>query len=245
MPLKVISLFKQSITDFLLFVGYPKTFHYKKLSVTQKISVSFFLLLVKFAFSLLIAGLIGIFYEPKNLTDQSMSDRFSPVVYLAVGGLILPFFEEALFRLSLIFKPIYLSLSLACGIYYVSTKILFNSKLSLIDETFLIRIILALAVGMISFLIFRKYLIARFLTKFWKNNFRLIYYTSTIIFAWLHVFNFEPSLKNLLLTPILTLPQLSSGLISGYLRVRFGFLYPLILHVGTNSILIGLSIWIA
>lgn len=80
-----------------------------------------------------------------------------------------------------------------------------------------------------------------FLNDFWKNNFKWIYYASSVIFAWLHVLNFETNLINTLLMPILTLPQLLSGLIAGYLRVKFGFVYPLVLHICTNSLLIGLS----
>lgn len=164
------------------------------------------------------------------------------MLYLAVGGLILPFFEEILFRLSLVFKPIYLSLSLACGSYYLLTKLVFDSKLSLVDESFYIRVGVGLAVGLVSFLIFKNSVVKKILNDFWRNKFKLIYYASAVIFAWLHIFNFELSLLNLLLMPVLTLPQLFSGLITGYLRIRFGFLYPLMLHVGTNSLLIGLSI---
>lgn len=237
-----LQFFSKTIIDFLYFVVHPKPSLKSNEPVRFKVVTSVFLFLIKFTFSILIASLVGLFYEPQNLTDQSMSERFSPLLYLAVGGLILPFFEEMLFRLSLIFKPIYLSLSLACGSYYLLTKLVFESKLSLVDDTFLMRVGVGLAVGLISFLIFRNSLIKQFLSEFWKNKFTLIYYASAVIFAWLHVFNFELSLLNLLLMPILTLPQLFSGLISGYLRIRFGFLYPLMLHVGTNSLLIGLSI---
>lgn len=210
--------------------------------VKDKIISSVFLLMIKFAFSISVASLIGLFYEPQNLTDQAMSVRFQPFVYLAVGGMILPFFEEILFRLSIVFKPIFLSLSLAAGTYYILTKVVFGSKLSLVDDTFLIRVGIALAIGLVSFVILQKDSLSTQLEEFWKAHFRWIYYSSAIIFAWLHVFNFEPTLTNLLLTPILTLPQLFSGLISGYLRVRFGFIYPLLLHICTNSLLIGLSI---
>jgi membrane protease YdiL (CAAX protease family) len=237
-----LHFFHITLIDFLYFAVHPKSSVRSIEPAGSKVITSVFLFLIKFTFSVLIASLIGIFYEPQNLTDQSMSERFSPLVYIAVGGMILPFFEEILFRLSLVFKSIYISLSLACGTYYLLTKVVFGSKLSLVDDTFLIRVGVGLAVGLISFLIFRNSLIKQFLSEFWKNNFKWIYYVSAVIFAWLHVFNFELSLLNLLLMPILTLPQLFSGLISGYLRIRFGFIYPLLLHVGTNTLLIGLSL---
>jgi hypothetical protein len=40
-------------------------------------------------------------------------------------------------------------------------------------------------------------------------------------FAWLHIFNFEMNLTNILWLPILTLPQLFSATIAGYTRVAF------------------------
>ncbi|WP_158624934.1 CPBP family glutamic-type intramembrane protease [Gynurincola endophyticus] len=193
-------------------------------------------------FAILIASVIGIFYEPQNLTDKSMSDRFIPILYLLIGGMLLPLFEETLFRLSLVFKPIYLALSAACFGYYLSTKIIFNSRLTLIDDTFLYRIGISILLGSLMLIILSNQQLKNRLRSVWTNKFHVIYYTSAIVFAWLHLLNFELNYTNILLTPILTLPQLFSGLVTGYLRVKFGFLYPLLFHVFTNSILIGLSI---
>ncbi len=239
-----IKFYTQTFFAFLQFLVFPKSALSKAEDTGNKIAASIFLLGVKFAFSLTVASLIGMFYEPKNLTDQAMAERFSPWAYLAVGGLILPFFEEVLFRLSLVFKPIYLSLSLGCGTYYILTKAVFGSKLSLVDDTFFIRVGAGLAVGLLLYFLLSLASVKIFLKRFWERRFSVVYYLSATVFAWLHVFNFEVSFINILLTPILTLPQLFSGLISGYLRVRFGFMYPLLLHVFTNSLLIGLSILI-
>lgn len=157
-----LCFFYNSFADFLYFVVHPRSTVRGSESLQFRITASIFLFLIKFAFTLLIASVIGLFYEPQNLTDQSMSDRFSPLVYFMVGGMILPFFEEILFRLSLVFKPLYLSLSFAFGCYYVLTKLVFGSKLSLVDETFYIRVSVGLAVGLICFLIFRKNVVKEF-----------------------------------------------------------------------------------
>jgi len=75
----------------------------------------------------------------------------------------------------------------------------------------------------------------------WKKHFRMIYYFSCVSFAWLHIFNFELNLINLLWLPILTLPQLFSATIAGYTRVAFGFQYPLLVHMITNMFFLSLT----
>lgn len=200
------------------------------------------LFILKISFSVVIASIVGAFYEPKNLTDASMSSRFTPLIYLLVGGILLPLFEEILFRLSLIFNPIYLGLSTAAATYYMLTKLIFKARLSEYDDTFITRLSIALIIGILIYLITSKNSVKVFLSQFWIQNFKNIYYISCILFAWLHIFNFELNLTNLVLLPILTLPQLFSASIAGYIRVNFGFQYPLLFHVFTNFILIALSI---
>lgn len=238
-----IKFYKSAFNDFFQFLFHP-SLNLSKIekSVTQKILISVILFILKISFSVAIASIIGAFYEPKNLTDASMSSRFTPLIYLLVGGLLLPLFEEVLFRLSLIFNPIYLSFSSAAATYYLITKLVFHVKLSEYDDTFFVRLGIALLMGGLIYFLVRKNTIKSYLTKFWIRNFKMIYYTSCVLFAWLHIFNFELNLTNLLLLPVLTLPQLFSASVAGYTRVRFGFQYPLLLHVFTNSSLIGLSI---
>lgn len=230
------------IQCFFIFVKHPKQNLESSISNKEKISVAITLFIVKFAFSILVASLIGYFYEPQNLTDTTMSSKFTPLLYLAVGGIILPLFEETMFHLSLVFKPLFLAITVASFGYYSSTKFIFASRLSQVDNTFSYRIAIGLLLGLIIYLILRNKTIVNKLKTFWFTRFNIIYYLSAITFAWLHLFNFELNYVNILLTPILTLPQFFSGLISGYLRVKIGFIYPLVLHILTNSILIGLSI---
>ncbi|SFT09344.1 CAAX protease self-immunity [Sphingobacterium wenxiniae] len=244
MPFFKIKRYYQFISNFMAFVKSPKTSFAPKLTIQDKLAESLTLFLVKFIFSIAVASLIGTFYEPQNLTDKSMSERFTPIVFLLTGGIILPLFEEVMFRLSLIFKPIYVALSSACFGYYFCTKLIFNSRLSLVDDTFGFRIGTAILLGSLVFIVLNNQNVKKRLQSLWVKKFDLIYYSSAILFGWLHILNFELSYLNLLLTPILTLPQLFSGLITGYLRLKFGFLYPLSFHILTNSILIGLSIFI-
>jgi hypothetical protein len=170
-----------------------------------------------------------------------MSERFSPLLLLLVGAIILPTFEEIAFRLSLKFKPIYLALSAGTFTYYFITKAVFKTKLSIVDETFGYRVLMGVLLMMITYAIVRRERVKTALNDFWKHNFRLIYYLSCVGFAWIHIFNFELNTTNLLLLPVLTLPQLFSATIAGYTRIAFGFRYPLLLHMATNLLVFSLS----
>ncbi|WP_431109343.1 hypothetical protein [Winogradskyella poriferorum] len=233
--------YKSLLLDLLSFIKSPKDKPSIEKSTTLKIYDTIGLFFIKVVFSITVATLLQFVYEPENLTSTNMSERFSPVVLLTVGGIILPIFEEVTFRLSLKFNPIYFALTSGTFTYYILTKAVFKSRLSLIDETFWTRVITAFVVVFIVYLVSRTKKVKIILQNYWKTHLRGIYYFSCVSFAWLHIFNFELNLKNLLLLPILTLPQLFSATIAGYTRVTFGFQYPLLLHVTTNILFISLT----
>lgn len=171
-----------------------------------------------------------------------MADRFSSLILLVIGGIILPFVEEIAFRMSLVFKPFYFALSSSALIYYLLTKAVFQTKISTFDESFFLRLGGSLGIGLILWLAVNRSAIRQYLEKFWLANFRYIYYLSCIVFAWMHIYKYELIWLNVVLLPILTLPQLMSAIIYGYIRVVFGFQYPLLVHMTMNTVAIGLSI---
>ena len=181
-------------------------------------------------------------YDPVNVQSANMAERFSPLVFLLVGGLILPLVEEIAFRLSLIYKPIYLSLTFTALTYYFLTKAIYHTKISAVDETFVTRVSIAVVIGIILFAIQHLKSVEEVLASFWQRHFRSIFYISSLVFAWMHISKYELVVLNIVLLPILTLPQLMSAIIYGYTRVKFGFQYPLVLHMVMNLIVIGLSL---
>ncbi|AZA66449.1 hypothetical protein EG345_18430 [Chryseobacterium carnipullorum] len=52
----------------------------------------------------------------------------------------------------------------------------------------------------------------------------------------MHISNYEFTLDTLLLAPIITLPKLISSFVGGFVRVKYGFLYCLLLHSFHNMI---------
>jgi len=232
------SLFK----DIFNFIKKPNNNIDSKKTTKQKIYDTIGLYFLKMIFLIPVVFFFAFVYDPENTQNISMSERFSPFVFLLIGGIILPLIEEVGFRLSLNFKPIYLVLSSSVLTYYFVTKAIFHTKNTAIDESFVIRVISAVIIGLILFLICKVNIVKEKLTQFWSAHFRSIFYISCITFAWIHISKYELNWANIILLPILTLPQLISAIINGYTRVKFGFQYPLIFHMSTNLISIGLSL---
>ncbi len=240
-PLIKPKYYKCLLTDLVDFIKSPQNKPSFQKSVTHKIYDTIGLFLIKVVFSITVASMLQFVYEPENLTSTSMAERFAPLTFLLVGGFILPLFEEITFRLSLRFNPIHLSLTAGAFAYYVLTKAVFKSRLSLVDDTFWHRIIAAIIIVSITYVVCTRKNVRSILQQCWDRHFRLIYYLSCVSFAWLHIFNFELTLLNFLWLPLLTLPQLFSATIAGYTRVAFGFQYPLVVHMSTNILFICLT----
>jgi hypothetical protein len=239
-PLLKLVFYLHLIDDLWSFIKKPAAKTTEKLA-RIKVYETIGLFLLKVIFSLVIASVISLFYEPENITDSNMKERFSPIIYLIVGGLVLPSFEEISFRLSLKAKPVYFALTSFALSYYFITKLILKSNISLVDDSFFIRILLAAGFGISIFSVLQYKRLIKKLQVFWHSNFRWIYYLSCALFAWLHILNFKITVLNLLLLPVLTLPQLFSGAIAGYTRIAFGFRYPLFMHMATNILFISLS----
>ncbi len=79
--------------------------------------------------------------------------------------------------------------------------------------------------------------------NYWDRFYRSIFYTSSILFAYAHIFNYgKLSITILAFSPLLVLPQFVMGNVAGYLRVRFGFLWACALHMLHNFLFIGMVI---
>lgn len=58
--------------------------------------------------------------------------------------------------------------------------------------------------------------------RFWKRFFWVFFYLMTSAFAFVHIYNYVDAQHLLLWSPLLTMVQFITGLIIGYIRVRFG-----------------------
>lgn len=75
---------------------------------------------------------------------------------------------------------------------------------------------------------------------FFKEHryFRFFFYASALLFGAVHFFNFEFSPQTLYMAPLLVAPQIIMGFFLGYIRVKLGLRWSIILHATHNGILL-------
>ncbi|TCP26808.1 hypothetical protein EV195_102150 [Tenacibaculum skagerrakense] len=80
------------------------------------------------------------------------------------------------------------------------------------------------------------------LTLFYnKNYFKPAFYVFAILFGLVHITNFTITTNVLLLAPILVLPQTILGGYLGFIRVKFGLAWSILLHATYNAFFILIS----
>jgi len=74
---------------------------------------------------------------------------------------------------------------------------------------------------------------------FFKTSpyFPFAFYCSFVLFGLIHLGNFEITPAVLLLSPLLVAPQTIMGVFLGYIRVRLGLSWAILLHASHNGIL--------
>ncbi|SEB82846.1 hypothetical protein SAMN04489761_1893 [Tenacibaculum sp. MAR_2009_124] len=65
--------------------------------------------------------------------------------------------------------------------------------------------------------------------------FSFIFYSFSFLFGLVHITNYEVSTNVILLTPILIAPQFILGTYLGFIRVRFGLIWSILLHACYNA----------
>ncbi|UMB52626.1 CPBP family intramembrane metalloprotease [Lutibacter sp. A64] len=129
---------------------------------------------------------------------------------------------------------------------------LFSNK-----AAFYIIIIAALIVPLIEEFIFRLFLnykrnfVFQFFDAFtnnkaklfWDKHFKKIFYLAAILFALTHLTNYSnTNTLFYILAPLIILPQLIGGLTLGYIRLKLGFFWGVLMHGLYNLILFSVAI---
>lgn len=143
-------------------------------------------------------------------------------------AIITPLLEELSFRLWLNYSKtnIYISL-LSTILLLLKSNLSSNICLFILIATFMIAIILEFNELQPSF--------------FWRKHSRIISLFSCLLFGICHVFNFKTNNTILLLSPIITLQQLSLGVILANTRIKNGIFYSILCHSLYNSLVISLE----
>lgn len=153
--------------------------------------------------------------------------------YFLIVALVGPVGEEIIFRLSLVFKPAYISLSLATLGGLLSHKIIGGLN------AFLIFIVL-------FFLIYKIALAySAIFVSFWQNHFRFILYVFPVLFGLGHIFNYRfTNVSQYWIAPLIVFPELVLGFVLSFTRLYYkkGFVIAILIHVIMNSIAVSITL---
>ena len=145
--------------------------------------------------------------------------------FFMLVAIIAPFLEEVIFRLSLVFNPLNISLSVSTLISLIINK-LFCPLISILSFFLVFILIYKLA------LTYEQKIIA-----FWNKNFKYIFYFLALSFGLVHISNYNYiKFSQYFMAPILVLPQLILGFLLSFTRIYYkkGFLICVIIHCLMN-----------
>lgn len=220
------------LIELLKFIYKPNEEKEQDSSIYSKMYRTVLLFVVSFPLTLILTIVITYITNGSVKTYESVNDYNFTLFILAC--LIIPLIEEIAFRLPLRYSKINLSFSIAVLSFYVINYFFILKDHFDTENHFLLRIAISIVAGITSYLLCMKYSDS-FLNLF-KKKYSIIFYFFSVLFAIMHISNYEFTLETLLLTPIITLPKLISSFIEGFIRIKYGFIYSLLLHSLHNMI---------
>jgi hypothetical protein len=167
-----------------------------------------------------------------NTRNAYMKKAINTSHVIVITALIGPTVEEILFRLWLTFKKPYIFLSLIAislvGLIKFNNHYIYTLK---VDVKFYRYLIEAIISGIVFWGIFNL----SFFRNLSNKYFKCIYWASCIGFGLIHLGNFTPLKLNIIWAyPFFILPQLFFGFILGYIRIKNGFFWALLIHCLVN-----------
>ena len=156
--------------------------------------------------------------------------------------ILLSIIEEFIFRLPLRYTAINLSISVLLFALFAIRSLLFRFRifdLVTFTERWLWSAVLALLIGSVVFVLLRIQPVQRIISRIWLHHFRSVLYFSCVAFGLAHVYNFTSiTIASLFLAPLLVLPQVISGFIFAFARMRLGMIWCIVLHIAHNVLLL-------
>ncbi|MBC5774262.1 CPBP family intramembrane metalloprotease [Pontibacter sp. KCTC 32443] len=231
---------KQTTTDLIGFLKNPTDSPETEMPIKGKLRELFNLLLINIVLSVALVGIIELIvllgwvnYDGHAVSE--MLRKFPIWGGLLLAVIIVPFFEEVVFRSGLRFRRGYFTLLTALMLFVAGI-------LSFRYLTLFWALGISIAFGgiMIIYLL-KAYSIGEFLERKWSQIYGILFYSIAVIFGLVHISNytnFNYASVALLLIPVLVAPQIWAGLALGYIRVKYGFFWGFFLHAAHNAVFI-------
>lgn len=187
-------------------------------------------------FGAILSDLLANLLNIGEIVDRTRIEKYCFWELFLYGVVLIPILEEVAFRLYLFPRKIAVVTSVSFFAYLFSSRIIFNVESINFTSFILERLFVSLGFGVFAYLTMLK-VSDNSLKQFYERNFGLIFYFSALLFGVVHISNYSPmNITTLLLSPLLTLHQVISGLGFGYIRVREGFVYAILFHSIVNLI---------
>ncbi len=180
-----------------------------KLSFWLKILAIDFLLSFAITVVMSVASELGLF-DAENHEVMEMMKNMTPVGFMFMAVIFIPFIEELVFRL-----PLRYNSNLLFKIVEVLSSIFGKNVKNEVKSGF---------------------------QSIYTKHFKVIFYTSALFFALLHILNYQISLSVVLFSPLLIMPQLLFGMFGGYIRLKLGFFWGACLHFAHNLIFLSIPL---
>ncbi len=236
------------ISHFKEYLGYLKSpsYEYKREQPLDLVVVTKLYFLV-FALELMmfipISSLVGLESLPHAM--EAVMEQYSGWQVFMLAVIIAPIAEEILFRFHLRYRPLIFLFLIICltafNYLIVGEPIDIDSHAAMHDPTLVLdslaRYLPYLGLMAIMYLLYFVIPQLRKLTnRLIVNEFAFVFYLTAVIFALVHIFNFELGNTPWYLTPLLVLPQFVLALYLGYVRVRNNIFYSIYVHMLNNAI---------
>jgi membrane protease YdiL (CAAX protease family) len=235
-----ITIVKSLFDEFIAFLRLPKHRSQQNLTRIERLRNTSILFVFDFVMSILLVFFIFFLESTKIIPEVARNDYdWEKVLWksLLIGAIILPFFEELFFR-SWISRLRY-ALMFVGFVGCMASFFYFLNATSVIVESCLVSIFIFCFI----FIEKSKTLVTTSNTTLYNEKlFNWVFYTSSfLVFGLMHISNFETQNTPYWVYPIMTLPQLFSGLTFGFVRCRYGFWYAVFIHFFNNFVAINLE----
>lgn len=242
--------------DLFLFLKQPNYETMQGLTVKSKFLILFKIFILTYLGLMMVSipltilqktGIVGEVIQHIQLYYETIkTDSFGSRPYFLISAiLIIPIMEELSFRLALNnFSSKFLAVSVSIllgmflGAYLLKSLWLPNSYLAQILTVY---IYIVLSSGVLYLILRSDFFKSKFdrIKTLWNTKPGYIFYLIAAFFAILHINNLEIRTNDLIFIPLIILPYFIYGLSLGYLRIRLGIEYSIILHVIINGLGFG------
>ena len=233
---------RETVLEFWHFLKAPQQLQARHQEPKQVWKPLLQLFVLKFGLSLGIAllvfgllKLLGFDHFGSHRLDKFLQETHPLLVLLAVA-VVGPGIEEFFFRAPLRYTRKRLLVSFLTINIFVLPSLLEMSQISTLVSALIWLGVLALGIWVVLNDERTKYL-----RRLWNEHFGAVFYTFTIVFALVHLANYENLRLPSTLIPLLVVPQFIGALFWGYIRLRFSLSWAILAHGISNALLLALT----